>query len=68
MKTKESSQPQVKEWQSVEKEREKFNKELELEKIRFIEKIKNLRKEEILPKQPEKLSLWKRIQRVLMGL
>ena len=51
----------------LEKERDKIRLELEREKIQFINKIKSIKKEEILPKKPEKLSLWKRIVKVLMG-
>jgi hypothetical protein len=40
--------------------------ELDKEKERFIQKIKQLKKEEIVPKV-EKLTLWKRIKKVLMG-
>jgi hypothetical protein len=40
---------------------------LDLQKKQIIESIKNLNKEDILPKPPEKLSLWKRIKKVLMG-
>jgi hypothetical protein len=41
--------------------------ELEREKRQFIDRIKEIKKEEILPKKPEKLSLWKKILKVLMG-
>ena len=41
--------------------------ELEKEKNDFIKKIKNLKKEDILPKKPEKISLWKRLRMMLMG-
>jgi hypothetical protein len=41
--------------------------ELEREKLQLINKIKNQTKEDILPKKPEKKSLWKRIIKVLMG-
>jgi hypothetical protein len=40
---------------------------LDLQKKQIIEGLKNLNKEDILPKPPEKLSLWKRIKKVLMG-
>ena len=32
------------------------------------EQIKKQKKEDLLPKAPEKLSLWKKLQKVLMGL
>ena len=51
----------------LEKERNKIHLELEREKRQFINQIKQTQKEEILPKKPEKLSLWKRIIKVLMG-
>lgn len=51
----------------LEKERNKIHLELEREKRQFINQIKQVQKEEILPKKPEKLSLWKRIIKVLMG-
>jgi hypothetical protein len=42
---------------------------LETEKLSFIDEIKKMKKEDILPKNPEneKLSLWKRIKKVLLG-
>jgi hypothetical protein len=43
-----------------------FN-ELERQKLQFINNIKQQTKEGILPKKPEKKSLWKRIIKVLMG-
>lgn len=48
----------------------KDNKELEIEKNQFIENIKKLKKEDILPKVvvPKKLTLWQKLKRVLMGL
>jgi len=41
--------------------------ELEKEKNDFIKKIKKMNKEEVLPKKPEKLSLWRRLRMMLMG-
>lgn len=49
------------------KDRIKYQNELENEKKQFISQIKQKQKEDILPKKPEKLSLWKRIVKVLMG-
>lgn len=53
------------EW--LEKEKMKDKVSLDLQKKQIIESIKNLNKEDILPKPPEKLSLWKRIKKALMG-
>jgi hypothetical protein len=57
------------------KELEKLNKEkvknfidLESEKENFIKEITQIKKEDIIPKPPKKLSLWNRIKKVLMGL
>lgn len=44
--------------------------ELEREKSEFIRKIKQAKKEEIIPlkiEQPKKLTLWQRIKKALMG-
>ena len=51
----------------LEKEIKKDQVELEKEKNDFIKEIKKLKKEEILPKKIEKLTLWQRIKKVLMG-
>ena len=51
----------------LQKDRIKYQIELENEKKQFISQIKEKQKEDILPKKPEKLSLWKRIIKVLMG-
>jgi hypothetical protein len=40
---------------------------LDQEKSKLINNIKKLKKEDILPKPPEKLTLWKKIKKVLMG-
>jgi hypothetical protein len=40
---------------------------LDQEKAKLIDNIKKLKKEDILPKPPEELTLWKRIKKVLMG-
>jgi hypothetical protein len=57
------------------KELEKLNKEkvknfidLESEKEKLIKEITQIKKEDIIPKPPKKLSLWNRIKKVLMGL
>lgn len=48
----------------LQSEIEKDKRDVELEKLRFIEQIKNSKKEDIVPK---KLSLWKRILKLFMG-
>jgi hypothetical protein len=48
-------------------EKTKDKKELEREKMSLINEIKKLKKEEIVTKKIEKISLWKRIIKVLMG-
>lgn len=53
------------EW--LEKEKLKDKTELDSQKKAIIANIKKLKKEDVLPKQPEKLSLWKRLKKVLMG-
>jgi thiazole synthase ThiGH ThiG subunit len=47
-------------------ELEKDKKELEIEKLKMIESLKELNKDEIVIKK-EKLTLWKRVKKVLMG-
>ena len=51
----------------LEKDRNKMFNELEHQKLQLINNIKQQTKEDMLPKKPEKKSLWKRIIRVLMG-
>lgn len=51
----------------LEKEILKDKKELDFEKNKFIQQIKKLKKEELLPQKPKKLTLWQRIKKVLMG-
>ena len=53
------------EW--LEREMMKDKIELEKEKKDFIKKIKQIKKEDILPKKPEKISLWKRLKMMLMN-
>ena len=57
----------TKEERWLEKDRSKMLNELEHQKLQFINNIKQQTKEDILPKKPEKKSLWKRIIKVLMG-
>ena len=40
---------------------------LDQEKTKLIENIRKLKKEDILPKPPQKFTLWQRIRKVLMG-
>lgn len=47
-------------------ELEKDKKELEIEKLRMIESLKDFKKDEIVIKK-EKLTLWMRVKKVLMG-
>lgn len=52
------------EWLKTEIEKDRL--QLEVEKLNFINSLKDIKKEEIiLPK--EKLTLWRRIRKVLMG-
>jgi hypothetical protein len=51
-------------WLKSELEKDKI--ELENEKKKLIESIKDLKKENIV-KQKERLTLWKRIKKVMMG-
>jgi hypothetical protein len=60
MKTKQENQM---EW--LQNEVKKDQESLEKEKLAFIQQIKNLKKEELLPIKKEKISLWKRIKTVL---
>lgn len=41
--------------------------ELRKEKNDLINQIKKMKKEDILPQKPKKLTLWERIKKVLMG-
>lgn len=53
------------EWLTREMTKDKIK--LEKEKNDFINKIKKMKKEELLPKKPEKISIWKRLRMMLMG-
>lgn len=54
----------------LEKQITKNEIELNAEKDNLIKSIKNLKKDDVLPKMviPKKLTLWEKIKRVLMGL
>jgi hypothetical protein len=51
----------------LEKEKIKDGIQLENEKKRIIEQLKNMGKENILPKPPKKITLWQKIKRILLG-
>jgi len=57
----------MQEW--LRNEFEKDKKDLENEKNKFLDEIKKYKKEDIIPikKVSEKLTLWERIKKVLMG-
>lgn len=40
--------------------------EIDLEKEEFINSIKKLKKDDILPKKPKKLSIWQKMKKILM--
>lgn len=46
-------------------EMEKDLKDLDNEKTNLINQIKKLKKEEILPKKPKKLTLWQKMKKIL---
>ena len=54
-----------KEWlvNEIKKDEERTN----LEKLNLIKEIKKIKKEDILPQKPKKLTIWQRIKKVLMG-
>ncbi len=45
----------------LEREKNRDSHELEREKIELINNLKKLKKEDILPKKPQKKSIWKKI-------
>jgi hypothetical protein len=51
----------------LEKESKKYELEVLSQKRKLIQQIKQINKEDILPKPPEKLTLWQRLKKVLMG-
>lgn len=53
------------EW--LNKELEKDRIEVERDKSKFINQIKQLKKEDIVKVNVEKMTLWKRIKKVLLG-
>jgi hypothetical protein len=50
-------------------EAEKDRRDLEISKLKFLEDIKKYKKEDIIPKGKvdQKLTLWTKIKKVLMG-
>lgn len=50
-------------------EAEKDRRDLEISKLKFLEDIKKYKKEDIIPKgvEVQKLTLWSKIKKVLMG-
>jgi hypothetical protein len=48
--------------------KDKDRRELENEKNSLINDIKKIKKEDILPPPPKKLTLWQKLKRVLLGL
>jgi hypothetical protein len=67
MKTPMTEKEQHLEW--LKNEIEKDTIDLENEKIKIIEQIKKFKKEEIIkPKEQRKITIWKRIKKVLMGI
>lgn len=46
----------------------KDNQDLEREKSQLIEDLKKIKKEELFSNKKEKLTLWQRIKKVLMGI
>ncbi len=51
----------------LEKEIQKDEIFVKTEKNKLIQQIKQLKKEELLPEKPKKLTIWQRIKKVLMG-
>lgn len=45
----------------------KDKQELNREKLQFIQQIKKMDKNEIVPKPKKKLTIWQRLMKVLMG-
>ena len=63
----ETKMEKLQNWYNSELEKDIFD--LETEKIKFIEEIKKIKKEDIVKEKPkDKLTLWKRIKRVLLGI
>ena len=52
----------------LERMKDKDKRELENEKNSLINDIKKIKKEDIVPPPPKKLTLWQKLKRVLLGL
>ena len=51
----------------LENQKQNDRLELEREKQQLINQIKKIKKEDLLPKKPKKLTIWQRIMKVLIG-
>jgi hypothetical protein len=47
---------------------ESDEKQLQKEKLDFISEIKKIKKQEIVPTNEQKISLWQRMKKVLLGI
>jgi hypothetical protein len=47
---------------------EQDDKQLQREKMEFISQIKQLKKQDIIPIKEEKISIWQRLKKVLLGI
>jgi hypothetical protein len=60
-----SRQEKLIDW--YQKELLKDRNEVDIHKQKLIKEILGINKEEIVPKKPERLTLWKRIKKVILG-
>jgi hypothetical protein len=54
--------------QWLKNEIESDEKQLQKEKLDFISEIKKIKKQEIVPRNEQKISLWQRMKKVLLGI
>ena len=54
--------------QWLKNEIESDEKQLQKEKLDFISEIKKIKKQEIVPTNEQKISLWQRMKKVLLGI
>ncbi len=54
--------------QWLKNEFEQDDKQLQREKMEFISQIKQLKKQDIIPIKEEKISIWQRLKKVLLGI
>lgn len=54
--------------QWLKNEIESDEKELHREKMQFISQIKNLKKDELIPVTKQKITIWQRLKKVLLGI